>query len=266
MPIQGLPPEDNKSLLQKQCHWVVKSNDLVQKSRFDLTAQQNKLLLYLISQIKPQDKGDEVYSLRPSEFCQVCGIDYDGGKNLRDAKKAIKSLADKSVWVVQADGSEILLRWLDRVKLNAATGYFDVTFHKDMLPYLYELRTCYTQYTLDVVLPMSRFASMRLYELLQSYAYSRKNRTLTFSTHELYTRLGVRADVRWPDFRRNTFQPAIEEINTYTDITVSYATSSKPGSRAVDYITFDLLLADDLTLQARRAKRRNKLQKNALPG
>ena len=35
---------------------VVKANDLIQKSRFNMTLQQQKMLLFLISQVTPYDE------------------------------------------------------------------------------------------------------------------------------------------------------------------------------------------------------------------
>ena len=42
-------------------HLVIKANDLIQKSRFSLTLQQQKIVLYLISQIHPNDTELLVY-------------------------------------------------------------------------------------------------------------------------------------------------------------------------------------------------------------
>ena len=78
---------------------VVKANELIQKSRFSLSLQQQKIVLYLISQISPFDEDFKLYEFSIAEFCKVCGIDDTNGKNYIDLKQAIKEIADKSLWI-----------------------------------------------------------------------------------------------------------------------------------------------------------------------
>ena len=67
--------------------YVVKANELIQKSRFNLTLQQQKIVLYLISQIERNDKEFKLYSFSIQQFCKVCGINYTSGKNYNDLKE-----------------------------------------------------------------------------------------------------------------------------------------------------------------------------------
>ena len=63
---QQLEPYDRDKL-------VVKANELIQKSRFNLSLQQQKIILYLISQIDRNDKEFKLYSFSIQHFCKVCG-------------------------------------------------------------------------------------------------------------------------------------------------------------------------------------------------
>lgn len=219
----------------QQNFFVAKSNDLIQQSRFSMTVQESKIILFLISKIKPMDVGNEVYSISVREFNKVCNIDYNSGKNYADAKKALKAIADKSIWVRQPDGDEILLRWLNHVRLNKETNCFDITFHEDMLPYLYDLQTRYTRYCLNNVLTMKSKYGIRLYELLKSYQFRKE---ASFSVDELRKRLDAEKYERYPDFRRFVLEKAIEDINECSDISVSYTPYSSGNRRGIDYITF----------------------------
>ena len=71
---------------------VIKSNDLIQKSRFSLSLQQQKIILCLIAQISPYDDEFKLYEFNVVDFCKACGIDYDSGKNYQDLKLAIKEI------------------------------------------------------------------------------------------------------------------------------------------------------------------------------
>ena len=127
---------------------VVKANDLIQKSRFDLSLQQQKIILFLISHIEPSDKEFKLYEFSVIDFCQVCGIDYTAGKNYKDIKKAIKEIADKSVWIKTQDDEETLLRWVEKPYINKNSGTIKIRLDEDMKPYLLQLKKNFTQYEL----------------------------------------------------------------------------------------------------------------------
>ena len=58
---------------------VNKSNELIQRTRFNFSLQEQKIILYLISHITPYDKEFKLYEFNIQDFCKVCGIDADGG-------------------------------------------------------------------------------------------------------------------------------------------------------------------------------------------
>ena len=68
--------ETAKNYIQMRQNTVVKANELIQKSRFSLSLQQQKIVLYLISQITPFDEDFKLYEFSIIEFCRVSGIDY----------------------------------------------------------------------------------------------------------------------------------------------------------------------------------------------
>ena len=57
---------------------VVKSNALIQQSRFSLSTIQQKIILYIISQIEPWDVELKEYDFKVIDFCKVCGIEAHG--------------------------------------------------------------------------------------------------------------------------------------------------------------------------------------------
>ena len=57
----GLPVNKKETYLELRDKMVVKANDLIQKSRFNMTLQQQKMLLFLISQVSPYDEEFKEY-------------------------------------------------------------------------------------------------------------------------------------------------------------------------------------------------------------
>lgn len=229
-----------RDITKKQSYYVVKDNALIQRTRYSLTTQQQKLLLFMISKIKPHSDWNTVYSMTVKEFCQCCEIDTKNGANYSYIKNSLKQIADKSMWFSYRSGREVLLRWLSRVCINKNSGVIEYTFHPDMLPYLLDLRECYTQYSLENILPMKSSFSIRLYEILRSYA-NLDNPVVSFSIDELRKKMGLE-DKQYPrfsNFKQTVLDVAIDEIYLRTDIWAEYKLE-KVNSRSYNKITFTI--------------------------
>jgi plasmid replication initiation protein len=201
---------------------VKKANDLIRRSRFDLSLQQMKMMLYLISQIKPGDKEFKTYSFNIREFCMICGIDYNNGGNYSYLKEQIKKIADKSIWVKIEDG-ESLLRWIEKARFNENSGTIEIRLDEDLKPFLLQLRANYTQYELIYTLRLKSKYALRAYEYFSSIYYQKlKPYEWTVGVIELKDRLGAANYSRIDNFISRALKPAVEEINLYSDIHISY--------------------------------------------
>lgn len=210
---------------------VVKANDLIQKSRFNMTLQQQKMILFLISQVTPFDEDFKVYEFSIQEFCRVCGLDVASGKNYQDIKQCIKDVADKSVWVSVNGNEETLLRWIEKPYINSKSGVIKIRLDEDMKPYLLQLKENFTQYELIYTLYFKSKYTIRLYELVKSIHYQELEeyrRVLTLD--ELRKALGGENYTEYRDFKRRVLDVAVKEINEYSDKEVSYTTIKKGKS------------------------------------
>lgn len=207
---------------------VVKANDLIQKSRFDLTLQQQKMLLFLISQVDPYDEEFKVYEFSIQEFCRVCGIDVASGKNYQDVKQCIKDIADKSVWITLDGDEETLLRWIEKPYINNRSGLIRIRLDEDMKPYLLQLKENFTRYELIYTLYFKSKYSIRLYELCKSIHYRElEEYRRVFTVDELKKILGGETYEQYRDFKRRVLDVAVNEINNYSDKIISYETIKK---------------------------------------
>ena len=222
-----------KELAEKRSYRVVKSNDLIQKSRFSLQLQEQKVILYLISKIKPEDLELKEHVFEIQEFCRVCGLDASNGANYKYIKKTLKDLRDKSIWVTLADGSESTLSWISSVNISNNSGVVKIRLDDLIKPYLLQLREKYTQYELLYTLAMKSQYSIRLYELLKSYEFQGKK---LFSIDELKTRISAETYTRFADFKRKVIDISMREINELSDLNVTY-TLTKLG-RSYNKIEF----------------------------
>lgn len=208
---------------------VVKSNELIQKSRFSLTVQQQRIILYLISKIEYGDEDFKEYEFNIREFCRVCGLYDESGKYYPELKRQVKAIRDKSMWIEIAEGEEILLSWLDGAHISRNSGKITVRLNKDMKPYLLQLRENFTKYEIANVLCMRSKYSIRLYELVKSLHFQElETYVKVFTVEELRKRLDAETYPRFCNFNQRVLKPAVQEINSYTDKEVSYELI-KPG-------------------------------------
>ena len=209
---------------------IFKANDLIQKSRFSLSLAEQKTVAYICSLLQ---ENDPTYTPTPGEpwrleykfdireYCQICGLDYDNGNNYAQVKATLKKLSDRSMWV-PIDGEDVLCRWLAKVRTNKRSGIATIKLDDDMVPYLFGLKKYFTRYELINILGMKSAYSIRLYEVLKSYANMHE---FEISVQKFKELMGIENLKTYKDFwyvREKVLDIAITEINRLTDLEVQY--------------------------------------------
>ena len=235
---------EQDELMKKRDYRVVKYNQLVQKSRYNLSVTEQRVIAYICSMIKPDKPSPETYNVPFQleyefdirEYAKICGIHSDGGKLYEETKNILKGLKQKIMWLELPNGTEVTVGWLAKVWVNKRSGIVKIKLDEDMVPYLFDLQNKFTAYGLINILALKSQYSIRIYELMQSYAYQKG---ATFDYDKLKKILMVddnRGYDRYNNFKQRILEPAIHEINTYTGLNVSYEPIKK--GRKIDKITF----------------------------
>ena len=197
---------------------VSKANDLIQKSRFSLSLQQQKVVLYLISQINANDTDFKLYDFMIADFCRVCGIDVDSGGNYINLKNTLQQIANKSVWITLPNKQQTLVRWIEKPYIDSQRGTIRIKLDADMKPFLLQLKKQYTRYQLIYTLRFKSKYSILLYEYIKSV---HSNELSTYqqiiSIGELKRIMGAEIYDETRDFKRKSLNPAVKEINKYSD-------------------------------------------------
>lgn len=199
-------------------YMVVKHNKIIQKSRHNLSVQEQKIILYLISKIKPEDTEFDLYEFKISEFCKICGIEYNG-KNYNDLKESILNLSNKGFWAFIDNNTETIMRWVEKAYITKGKGTISIRLDNDLRPYLLQIKAHFTQFSMYNTLAMKNKYTIRFYELLKSY---QNLSHWEFDYEELSILLSAEKYTRFSDFRRRVLKPSIDEINRYSDIYVTY--------------------------------------------
>lgn len=245
---------------------VVKSNDLIIKSRYMLPLSSQKMFAFICSLIKPPDPSggipppdQMVYSFDIRNYCIICGIEFrNGGGALAYIKHTLKMLADYSVYICISEDKEVLCRLLDEVFIDKKTFTATVRIGKYLAPYLKDLTERFTSYELSNILCMKSAYSIRLYEIFKSFQFQKEVKIRTNDIRRfVFTRTARCGKCpssntkkcficdeyknyyrRYSELKRRVIDVAVDEINRFTDINVS-ATAHKYGKN-VAYVTFKI--------------------------
>lgn len=225
-------------IVKQHEHYVVKANDLIQHSRNNMSLKQYKLLLYMISKIKPEDEPPTMYAINIKSFCLVANIDYTSGKNYEDIKEALWNIDKQYIWLKTPDmKKEIRLRWFNRLLIDYGSGNIEYSFHEDIQPYLFNLVSHYEQYQLMYVLALKSKYAVYMYELMKSYQDVKNIITITLD--DVKKSINAQHYTSYKDFKKRALTPALDEINKYcSDMVVKAMPHSTNGGRGYDAITF----------------------------
>lgn len=214
---------------------IKKSNDLI-SAKYRLTILQQYVLHDVISQIHINDADFKKYELNIQSIAESHGID---SKNAyRYIKKAALDL--NKLQIIIGDAKEgLALTWFTSVLYNSARGSLLIDFHKDLKPYLLQLKSYFTQYEHQNVKQFRCVHSLRFYEFL-------KQRQNLGNGKDFYVELSI-AEIRSmlcfssneykanKDLRVNVIEKALKEINEQTDLKILDTQFLKVG-RSIDSI------------------------------
>lgn len=213
---------------------VVKGNDLIRHTRYDLSLSEQKILIYIISKIVAEDKDFKHIKFKIVEYCDIAGIKR-GGTEYEYIKDSIQSLRNKSWWI-KAGKRDILFSWIDTAVIEENNGEVDIVLSESLRPYLLDIKGNFTKYELINILVLHSKYSVRLYELFKSYLWLHYWEIGLKEFRELINIEDKYKD--FTEFKRNVVLPSIKEINKYTDLQIDFNTIKK--GRSIDKLCFTI--------------------------
>lgn len=200
---------------QKQV--VAKKNNFIQTTKYEMGAQQLKLLLYMMSKIKPTDKEFTRNTYKVSDLCAIIDIE-NVTINRRLVYKALEQIRDSGFYY-KIDGVYRYSGWVSAFEPNDAQDEVTIEFDEVLAPYLLNLTEAYTLYDYSVITELQSKYAIRLYELIKSYSNIGQ---FIISIEDLKQLLKVDGYTDYKDFKKRILVQALCEINETTDIYVTY--------------------------------------------
>lgn len=229
---------------------VYKTNEFIQKARFDLTLTQQKLILYAISKINKSSENFEKIKINLKEFQDICNVTHN---NYTGLKQDLTDINKKCWWVTVKDENNMvadcLVQWFSFIKVYKDTSVIELEFHQVLKPYLLELSDrFYTSYELQNVLSFKSAYSIRLYELFKSLS---NNESWFFTVDSLKEYLNCQEKYSvFKDFRKWVLDPSLKEINHYSDLFITYKTEK--NGRKISRVIFSIAKKSDMQQQIKQ--------------
>ncbi len=204
---------------------VVKANDLVE-ARQRLSIQEQRIILLLISKIRPEDVDFLWYKFQIRDLAKFLGIETSK-RFYTDVRKAVRKLI-KRVITVDKKGRNIDLNCIQAAEYGEK-GSVKICINQVLKPYLLKLTKHFTKYYIGYVVHLRSTYSIRIYELLKRFENLGE---VTFEIHRLKHILGLEKD-EYPlygNFKNKVILVAQRELAERTDVAFTF-TEMKEGKR-----------------------------------
>lgn len=152
---------------------VVQANNFI-LGRQDLTLNEAKLVRLAIMQIVANDIEFQAYSVSPSEFAAIVGI--DDSNVYRTARAMCASIMSKYIEIENKNGAWAMYSWTSLCKYDPETNLIQIKLNAELKPFLLNLvRTgYYTQYAIEYAVAFKSINTMRVFELFMEKLLSKK--------------------------------------------------------------------------------------------
>ena len=219
---------------------IKKSNDLIE-ARYKFDVWETRFFLTVLSRIHRDDEEFETYRIYYKDIIKTFRLKPTSSYEL--LRNAARSLMDKKVTVDYEDNGHKrekiyhLIRHIDLLKEGRAGAsdleqqeYVDVVIESQMRPLLLHLQKNFTAYDLRNIINLGVYP-VRVYELLKQYE-SIGRRSLYIDDMKKMFNLSEEYP-KFSNFYQKVIDPAIKEINKYTDLKVLKVDKIKNGKKVV---------------------------------
>lgn len=210
------------------------SKDLIVKTNWLNQALQNLSLIEVriiqLAIIDARESGlglspDKPLTIHSKRYAEAFGVQ---AKNAyAKIKQAEDSLFKRQFSFIDSDGNAVKSRWVQDVKYLDNQGAIELCLTRHVVAGISRIDGAidfFTKYLLSNTIKFKSVYSVRLYELLVQWKNADMRKIPIFELQKFREQLGVGTDeyIRMHDFKKRVLDYAINEINEYSDLTVSY--------------------------------------------
>jgi len=202
--------------------FVVKSNDLVE-ARYRLSLQESHVILWLLTQIRPDDEDFKTHRLDIVEYANMAGLNAKG--QYRELEKITERLMKRILKIkeitLKNKKTTLQVAWLSSAKYHHGEGYVSLRFDPELKPYLLQLKSQFTRINIADAMGFKSIYALRIFELLvqvEKIGY----RKMSVSELREWCGIGKGEYEFYKDFKRDAVNRAKTEINAKTDYEIDF--------------------------------------------
>ena len=210
--------------------FIVKDNALINASYSLSLVEQRLMLLAIIVARKSGDLSwdiDNWYGKPVQISAESYAITFNVTRQASylALKEAVKNLFERRFRYQEERVKGVAQktsRWVSDIAYIDLTATVEITFAPVVLPLITNLEKHFTSYEIEQVRNLNSPYAVRLYELIISWRTT--NKTPIIELKDFRNRIGVLENEyqRMELFKRRVLDPAINQINTHTDIIAQY--------------------------------------------
>lgn len=243
---------------KKQDITLYQANPLTE-SRYEFSPTEKNAFYMVIRQVRknnverepPRTEFENMkVQISTSDLVQITDKDHT-----ERARKALRALRDKAIEFEDKEGNWLYCGFINQARWVAKKQVYEVEVSSDLMPYLVQLASQYTEYSLLVAMSLKGKHSQRFYELCSQY----KNRGVFGKTVQQLKEMFMLEDKYplLPLFKQKVINTAQKEIKSFydqgqCDLWFEYSQDGK-GDNA--HFTF--------YVHTKEEEKRKKAQKNA---
>ncbi|MCB2362240.1 replication initiation protein [Clostridium estertheticum] len=197
---------------------VTKSNYFIMNSSYDLSMQEQKIILTLASMVQPTDEDFRPYKFKIIDFMKLLGISTK--TKYTEIPKITKELM-KKVFEINEGKKLIQTAWLSGAVYEKGTGCVELAFSPYLKPYMLQLKENFTRYKLGNILNMKSKYSPRIYEFLKCNEF-KKQVTIELEDLKIVVGANEKAYKVYQNVKKKVILQAQKELSKLTDISFDF--------------------------------------------
>ena len=195
---------------------VVKSNQLIH-AMSKLNLMELRLIAFCVAHISTDDEKVEEVSTKISDLSDLFGISPDRVYSL--LKEMMISINSKPAEYGD-EKTKSISAWFINIDYIPGQGLFNFLLNPRLTPYLIQLRSSFTSYRLKDVYQFRAASTWHIYEVIKQY---KRMGNIEIEIEKFKALIGVSGQyARFNNLNYRIIEPALREINAYSDIAVEY--------------------------------------------
>ena len=215
---------------------VTQANSLVYAA-YEMTLQEKRLLLLLISMVRQDHTKFHTYCIPVRQIADFLGIDKNA--IYRVVRATCKKLMSRVLDVQKPDGEWKQFHWVSTAhympkgKSRTGEAELELKIHDELHPLLLELKKQFASVPLEHIANLSSYHSIRIFEILFHKSHKLQNPDVQIELDDLKKSLGV--EEKYPNFsnfKKMILEPAQKNLKEKTPLKFTYS-SIKQGKKVV---------------------------------